>query len=491
MKRDSSPPEAMRVSGPNGAPGLVETSNSTRSVPDGPGSAGAMRCGSGRNRASAGAAPRRRPASSRAAALVASGAERLRPRRHRFARPSTSRASSSAIRSPPASIAASLRAHLLAERRERVRLDPMLARQRRGCRTAAPRPARAAPGSKASASAARAIRSSASLASITRAVERRQRLGQQGCSAAPRSIRRAACAQLRQRALRPAEHLVEAGQRFPGLDRRLHRRPLLGQAASPRLPRARARRSPARMLQPFAVALGRRGLARASASSASTPVDLAPGFARPRQFEPAERVEQRAMAPRIEQAAIVMLAVDFDQPARRGRAAAPPGRRRPRRRRGCRRRPSASAGRSAARPARPRCPVRRAARRRDGRREARTRRRPRPGLRPRAPGRCRRDAERQAERVEQDRLAGAGLAGEHAKARLELELEPVDQHHVADRRAASACAGPPWLAASGQLPPGARAAGSAHSCACTTCCPGSLPEHRGGLFASAGMPRCR
>ena len=39
MKRDSSPPEAIRVSGPNGAPGLVETSNSTRSVPDGPGSA--------------------------------------------------------------------------------------------------------------------------------------------------------------------------------------------------------------------------------------------------------------------------------------------------------------------------------------------------------------------------------------------------------------------------------------------------------------------
>ena len=43
MKRDSSPPDAIRVSGPNGAPGLVETSNSTRSVPDGPGSAAAMR----------------------------------------------------------------------------------------------------------------------------------------------------------------------------------------------------------------------------------------------------------------------------------------------------------------------------------------------------------------------------------------------------------------------------------------------------------------
>jgi hypothetical protein len=42
MNRDSSPPLAIRVSGPNGAPGLVETSNSTRSVPDGPGSAETM-----------------------------------------------------------------------------------------------------------------------------------------------------------------------------------------------------------------------------------------------------------------------------------------------------------------------------------------------------------------------------------------------------------------------------------------------------------------
>ena len=43
MKRDSSPPLAIRVSGPNGAPGLVDTSNSTRSMPDGPGSASAER----------------------------------------------------------------------------------------------------------------------------------------------------------------------------------------------------------------------------------------------------------------------------------------------------------------------------------------------------------------------------------------------------------------------------------------------------------------
>ena len=44
-------------------------------------------------------------------------------------------------------------------------------------------------------------------------------------------------------------------------------------------------------------------------------------------------------------------------------------------------------------------------------------------------------AERQAEGVEQDRLAGAGLAGQHAKAARELQVEPLDQDDVADREA--------------------------------------------------------
>ena len=39
MNRDSSPPAGDPISGPNGAPGLVETSNSTRSMPPGPASA--------------------------------------------------------------------------------------------------------------------------------------------------------------------------------------------------------------------------------------------------------------------------------------------------------------------------------------------------------------------------------------------------------------------------------------------------------------------
>ncbi len=44
-------------------------------------------------------------------------------------------------------------------------------------------------------------------------------------------------------------------------------------------------------------------------------------------------------------------------------------------------------------------------------------------------------AQRQAQRVEQDRLAGAGLAGEHAEPGMEGEVEPVDQHDVANGEA--------------------------------------------------------
>ncbi len=40
--------------------------------------------------------------------------------------------------------------------------------------------------------------------------------------------------------------------------------------------------------------------------------------------------------------------------------------------------------------------------------------------------------QREAETVQQDRLAGAGLAGEHGQARAERNIQPLDQHNVAD-----------------------------------------------------------
>ena len=41
--------------------------------------------------------------------------------------------------------------------------------------------------------------------------------------------------------------------------------------------------------------------------------------------------------------------------------------------------------------------------------------------------------ERERERVDQDRLPGAGLAGERGEAGLELEVEPVDDGEIPDR----------------------------------------------------------
>ena len=44
-------------------------------------------------------------------------------------------------------------------------------------------------------------------------------------------------------------------------------------------------------------------------------------------------------------------------------------------------------------------------------------------------------AEREREGIEQDRLAGAGLAGQHREPGVEVDIEPIDQHDVADREA--------------------------------------------------------
>jgi hypothetical protein len=70
MKRDSSPPEAIRTSGPNGAPGLVETSNSIRSVPATDGSGLADRGAEAGESSFSGASSAATAASSRSAAAA-------------------------------------------------------------------------------------------------------------------------------------------------------------------------------------------------------------------------------------------------------------------------------------------------------------------------------------------------------------------------------------------------------------------------------------
>ncbi len=49
--------------------------------------------------------------------------------------------------------------------------------------------------------------------------------------------------------------------------------------------------------------------------------------------------------------------------------------------------------------------------------------------------RCPRACRARAPAIEQDRFAGAGLAGQHAEARPEFEIERFDQHDVADGEA--------------------------------------------------------
>ena len=69
-----------------------------------------------------------------------------------------------------------------------------------------------------------------------------------------------------------------------------------------------------REVEPFAVAVGLVERAARARRARRARRQLGPRRARPRRVDPAEAVEQGAVAPRVEQAAIVMLAVDLDQP---------------------------------------------------------------------------------------------------------------------------------------------------------------------------------
>jgi hypothetical protein len=54
-------------------------------------------------------------------------------------------------------------------------------------------------------------------------------------------------------------------------------------------------------------------------------------------------------------------------------------------------------------------------------------------------------AERKAEGIEQDRLAGAGLAGQHGQAGADLQVQAVDEDDVADRQVQQHCRPAPGI----------------------------------------------
>ena len=242
MKRDSSPPDAIRVSGAERRPGLVETSNSTRSVPDGPGSAAAMRGAEAR-----GVELERRKLGRDRRVEARRGFAPLAAQRRRRGGIGLARRDKLPVELGDPLAAGLDRRELLAHLRRRA---PRAASGSTRCLRARPRMSNSRAsacssraGSNASASAARAIRSSASLASIS------ARSSAASASASKRMVGRAALdpprrlAQLGERAVRSAEQLVEAGQRFARLERRPASPRAPRQGAFPRLPRAPAPRS--------------------------------------------------------------------------------------------------------------------------------------------------------------------------------------------------------------------------------------------------------
>ena len=440
MKRDNSPPDAILVSGPNGAPGLVDTSNSTRSVPDGPASASRDRGAEPRGielerRQLAGhrcVEPRRRRRC--ALAVSALAAARISARAPRPARAPARRS----VRRH-ASIAASRACIVAPSAGQRVGLDAMLARQRRECRTAAPRPPRAGPDRMRQrlGGAGDLVLGLAGL--DQRPVERGQRLGQQrmvgGDPLDPPRRLAASCASA---AVGPAEQVVEpASASRSALRRRLHRRPRLGQlrSSSPGSG-ASAAISPTAMVEPVAVALGRRRApARCLGQFGLQPRRPRPRAARPRAVSIRPNASSKARWPRglsrPRSSCWPWISTspcgDVAQQSMRAPPAPPAKARLPPSALSVRRSSSGSPG-SRAMP----CSassgeggmVGAAARISALTLACALPRADQPGV-----GAI---AERQPERVEQDRLARAGLAGQHAKAGLELELEPVDQHDVAD-----------------------------------------------------------
>ncbi len=174
------------------------------------------------------------------------------------------------------------------------------------------------------------------------AVERRQRLAEQGMVGGAALDPPGRLAEQRQRALRPAEQLVQPGQRFPRFQPGLHRRPLFGEAGFLAFFGRQRVDLGAGMLEIVAVALGRRRLGASVGQLMLDANDLGPGGFDDFDVEPAEGIEQRPMSLGIEQAAIIVLAVDLHRQSAKVTKHAGRHRGWRRRRRGCRRRSSRS-----------------------------------------------------------------------------------------------------------------------------------------------------
>ena len=336
MKRDSSPPDAIRVSGPNGAPGLVDTSNSTRSVPDGPGSAARKLVRKRAESSFSGASSAATAASSRGRGFAPLAAKRLGGGRISLA---GRRQLGVELGDPLAAgfDRRQLRAHLLAKVGQRVGLDPVLAGEAADVEQARLDIVQPRRVERQRLGGARDPLLGL-VALDQRPVERGQRFGQQRMVGGAALQPPGDLPHPGQRAVGPAEQFVEPVERFARLGAGLDRRPLLGQL---RLLAGFGRKRldlGGGVGQIVAVALGARRFGAGLGERLLGLADQRPGGGDRRAVDPPELVEQRPVAARVEQAAVVMLAVDLDR--QRGevakRAAPKPASRR--RTPGCRRR---------------------------------------------------------------------------------------------------------------------------------------------------------
>ena len=320
MKRDSSPPEAIRASGPNGAPGLVATSKCTRSQPCSPHSASASGVSTVRNRALSrrsgfssaataassrrgGALARLRDADSAAAMKRRArlGGSRSPSARHPRRRPRSS-PSRSAISSRSTGRSATVTSMLAGERaqREQPLLDLLeLARVEfeRARRAGRARPApRRFPRRRAR--PPRQRRSSRPWARSRGALEPAQRAGE-------RRLRAALAVDL-------ADRLVKASPSRSAFCSRV-RRAASRSSSSPSGASASSSASWWRSRSSSARLAASSRAASAAALARRAPVLPGRGERGRGRRMLGEGVEQRAVRRRVEQAALLALALDLDQ----------------------------------------------------------------------------------------------------------------------------------------------------------------------------------
>ena len=192
-----------------------------------------------------------------------------------------------------------LLAHLRAERRKGVRLDPMLARQRANVEQ--PRFSLIQPPGIEGQRIRCPCNPILGLAGFDySSIQSREGLSQQRMLSGAAFDPPGGLPELCDGAVRAAEHLVEASQRLPGLQAGLHCRPFFGQTRLLTFLRGQGLDLLARVLEIFPVALGSFDLCARLLHLGFDTDDLVPGLHSRARVQAAEGVEKRAVTPWVQ-----------------------------------------------------------------------------------------------------------------------------------------------------------------------------------------------